>query len=232
MAGGLSRTYKAMPVIVPRRKRVMARKKPLIVKGYTRTGGYYGRFRGRRTRDGELKFKDFASSTAFQQAGAVNPDFTTVAQGVGETERIGKKIVVKSIYLRGVIVHQPTAAISGGNTVRIMIVNDKQANGAAFTVGQVLNPQSYLAHRNLENVDRFRVLRDSTFSMNSEGVNESQKNISMYIKCNIPIEYDSSTTSGAIVSQRSNSIALLMIGDTNNVTVLSYNVRIRYADHS
>lgn len=218
----------------------MAKRKPMVVKGYTRTAGYYGRFRGRRTGGGfggELKFLDTGSSTLFTTAGAVNPNFVVIPQGVGESERIGRKVTIKSIYLKGVIVHNPVTVNSAANTCRIMIIQDKQANGAVFAVTDVLETASYLAHRKLENINRFKILKDTTFSINSNSSDgsapgEAQRPFTYYTRCNIPIEYDTTASTGAIATQRSNSIALLMIADTGTVTTFSYNCRVRYSDNS
>lgn len=237
MAGGLSRSYKAVPVLVPRRKRVMARRKPMVVKGYTRTGGFYGRFTGRRAgsaRSAELKFLDTASSTLFTTAGAVNTNLNVIPLSTTESGRIGRKITIKSIHIRGDIIHNPISAVTASNLVRIIVIQDKQANGATFAVGDYLASANPLGHRQLSNTDRFRMLGDTTISLTSQaaesaGYGEVRKKYTFYKKCNIDVEYNGSN--GVIAEQRSNSVAILMIADTGAVTTFSYNARIRYSDN-
>jgi len=60
---------------------------------------------------------------------------------------------------------------------------------------------------------------------------EAGKTYNQYIKCNFPIEYDASAATGAITTQRSNSVAVLMISQGGFCT-FQYNTRIRYSDAS
>lgn len=236
MAGGLSRSYKAVPVLVPRRKRVMARRKPMVVKGYTRTSGFYGRFTGRRAgskSSEELKFLDTSSSTIFAAAGAVNTNLNILPTGTGESARIGRKVVIKSIHIRGDIIHNPSGLTNASNLVRIIVIQDQQANGATFTVTDYLTAAQVLSHRNLANIDRFKMLGDYTVAITAQSGDsaspaEVRRKYKFYKRCNIPIEF--SGVAGTITEQRSNSLAILMIADTGVVTTFSYTARIRYAD--
>lgn len=93
-------------------------------------------------------------------------------QGVGSWNRIGRKIQNQSIRLRGGIVwtldQEPTTLNYNGNTLRMVVVWDKQPSGSFPTFDTVfgvtgqdgtetttfLNPVKY------DNMDRFSVLRD------------------------------------------------------------------------
>jgi len=210
-------------------------------RGFLRTGGYYGRFRGRRANaGGELKFFDTVlAATNVPAVGVVNPNLNIVATGDGEQNRIGRKIQIKSVWLKGsaTLLTSATAA-AATDTVRMILVQDKQANGAAFAVTDVLQNADYLGFRNVANTSRFNILWDKTIDINASAVFTAVpaglpmvRNFNNYLKCNIPIEFDASLNTGVITTQRSNSIALLMISKNNNISQVQYRARIRYADN-
>lgn len=208
-------------------------------RGFLRTGGAYGRFSGRGRKTGfsgpELKFKDTARTTApLVVTGTVDTNLVVIPTGAGESDRIGRKIVVKSIYCRGTLVLAPTA--NGVDKVRMIIVNDTQANGAVFAVTDVLESAQMDSHYNLDNQMRFKILSDQNFTLNAQAYNGTTENalyrdIRKYIRCNIPIEYDNTAaTTGAIGTQRSNSIAILWINAATNQSDVTMTTRVRYSD--
>lgn len=210
-------------------------------RGYLRTGGFYGRFRGRRTSsfNNELKFLDTTLSVApMAAAGAVSVNLNVVPQGDTESMRNGRKIVIKSIWLRGALELTPGAAAVGASAdfYRLILVQDKQANGQTFAVTDYLATAGVLSHRNLANTNRFVNLWEMYGPLTSQsGVTGASgnagKSINKYHKCNIPIEFDATAITGVIGTQRSNSIALItMCADA--VTVFNGTFRIRYSDNS
>lgn len=226
-----------------RRKRVMAGRpsRAMVVRGFTRTGGFYKRFTPRGQRFGELKFLDTAlGQTAVTQAGAVYTNLNVVAQGDGQSQRIGRKIVIKSIYFKGIVQKDGAAATANtSDTVRIIVIQDKQANGQVFAATDYLDSANYLSHKNLANENRFKCLSDQTFSLScpsgsytgaAASFGEGRRTWEKYMRCNIPIEYDTTATTGAIATQRSNSIAVLAISESATISTIQYNCRIRYSD--
>lgn len=75
-----------------------------------------------------------------------------IAQGVGNSERVGRKTVMKSVMMRSVS--------STDGPFRIMIVYDKQANGATPAVTDIVDNDSFNAFQNLQNSDRFVIVAD------------------------------------------------------------------------
>lgn len=85
--------------------------------------------------------------------------------------RIGRKIEMRSLQIRG-IVQAATAMTSGADQfVRMLVVYDKQSNGASPTWANVVQSQDITGTTsskatdmvNLDNRDRFIILRDKTF---------------------------------------------------------------------
>lgn len=230
---------------------------PASARGKYRLSGNYGRFGA----DGEMKFIDnLLAFNVIASAGEIRPDtsdtvtpavavsatgtLVQVVQGDQTYQRNGRKITVKRINARLTLnLPASTVATEASDTYRIMLVQDKQCNGAAATVASVLGftGQTITAHsfNNLENSRRFRVLFDVFRPINASAGGAptatpsfSQTNHTLVFnkKCNIPIEYDSSATTGAIATIRSNNLFILAISQGQFVR-LTGNVRLRYSDN-
>ncbi len=224
-----------------KRKRMMV---PYSKRGYLRTAGFYGRFAGR---GAELKFLDGQlTNQSITATGTFL--FTThniVAQGNSQSERIGRKITIRSIRVKGTIKMFAQDQIGDmEQRVRILFVVDSQANGAAPTIDEVLNFAGVLginSFRDLANVRRYRVIYDRVFDLPVMGV--AADGISTFLniptskgwgfskKMHLPIEYDSSSTTGSLSTQRSNNIFSFAIAEnTNESPFVSFVFRIRYSD--
>jgi len=217
----------------------MIRRNPTL-KGYARVGtAYTGKYRYGKP-GGEMKFLDTAQGFTFDTTGEVpaGGQLNLIPQGVNESERIGRKVTIKSIHARWQI--QPNANTWLGSTLRLLLVQDTQCNGAAATysgVGGVLESDSVTAFRNLENTNRFIIHMDKFFSLQpTAGIltafNASPKCITFSKRCNIPIEFDSSATTGAIGTIRSNNLFLLARSSLDDDLIQCIGVvRIRYSDN-
>lgn len=212
------------------------------IPGYTRTGGFYGRFR----RFGpELKFLDtqlnglFDSSLEIMSTGG---QINLIPQGDTQSQRIGRKVLIKSIYISGfVVANSLTTAAAPADICHMWVVLDTQCNGSAFTPVDANNGlftgNANGALRTLSNSNRFKILKHFAIPMKTTaGVTTAwgndAKNVQWFKKCSIPIEFDASATTGAITTIRSNNISIVIgsAGLTDDVYAFSGNCRIRYAD--
>jgi len=75
-----------------------------------------------------------------------------VGQGTTATTRIGRKILMKSLLLQG--------WVSSTAPIRILIIYDRQPNGALPAATDVLTSNTLMAAMNLDNRDRFICLAD------------------------------------------------------------------------
>jgi len=213
-------------------------KQPVIRKGqrgYLRKGGYYGR----RLRSGqELKFHDLVESNlTIPTTGArLGTNLCIIPQGTGASDRIGRKIWIKKIQMNISMHYIPTTAAEPA-FYRMLLVMDKQANGANATWANVMESTvSTDSFRNLENSQRFKILKDWRGVINQVGREFSTnyldvaRKFSYYADCNIPIEY--SSTTGVIAEQRSNTlfvIACMSNAPTESIEV-SWYIRLRFTD--
>lgn len=115
----------------------------------------------------EKKFVDVGVATyALDTTGTVTL-LNGCADGSTVNTRIGRKTCIKSVQVRGVLLPQDAWA-SGAQCdpclARVMLVWDKQANGAAFTIANLLSAATAASFNNLDNRERFVVLMDKHFA--------------------------------------------------------------------
>lgn len=220
------------PTQKTRRKQVL-RRKPYRKRGFYRKG-----YKTENTQ--ELKFFDTSQvDTVVPTTGQILTSINLVSQGIAENQRIGRKIVIRSIAMRwfyNLQFQQDQPDIGGGDTLRIIVFLDKQANGAAASVSGILEATQIESYRNLANKNRFDILMDRKFTLNrkiavTDGTNTSttpllQKFTQWYKRCEIPIEFDS--TAGVIAEVRSYNVGLLYISQNGLIGVGTQQTRIRY----
>jgi len=191
-----------------------------FARGYSRTGGFYGRFGQSAARNGNLpekKFKDTALSFNFDSTSetastAGTGQLDLIAQGDTENTRDGRQCTIKSVQIKGTVLLAPLASASAAVVTTMMLIQDTQTNGTQATFSDIFtSTASNLALVNLSNSSRFRILKKWTHTFNpasgvSGAYNDSVRNIDYFKKCNIPLEF--SSTTGAITELKSNHIFL------------------------
>ncbi len=208
-------------------------------RGYDRTVGYYGRYN--RGLDSEKKFHDVdADDDVVSLGGTIQNALLTIVQGATESQRIGRKITITDISLNmSLSVPATTTAADGNDVCRVMLILDKQCNGALpALITEVLESANFDSFNNLANKGRFRTLWQKKIVLNHtaggwNGANvisfESGKNLSKSLRCNIPIEYDNTAATGVITTIRSNNIFMLYISK-NGLCGVDCSMRFRYTD--
>jgi len=159
-----------------------------------------------------------------------------IPQGTTDVTRVGNKVTVKKVMLRGRFnLLDQAKSNPNGCSMRVMIVWDKQANGTAGVDGSVVLEQNNVyGFNNLDNSDRFQILKDKWYTLNpmtqtgstANGFAEKLVRISCN-NLNIPIMYSGAT--GAIGEIKSNNIIILVGGSTVDATFL-WTTRVRYTD--
>jgi len=218
-------------------RKTYARVKVVRAAGRVRTGGYYGRFAGRGK---ELKFFDTALNFSIDTTGEVpaTGQLNLIPQGVTESTRVGRKATIKSIQIRGELAYNPSTGTGGATLVSIMLVQDTQCNGAAAAVTDVLTANTMAtALTNLENSDRFKILKQWRVPINTGAGAAAAfasvvKNWSYYKRCSIPIDFDSTASTGAIGTIRSNNLFLLAGADSlsDDAVAVGGTCRLRFSD--
>ncbi len=181
----------------------------------------------------EIKFHDVATgSTTLSTTGTdYVGSMVGIAQAITESGRLGRKISLKSIHIRGQLLLASNATMTSAfDRARILVVLDYQSNGATIGTSQVLQTTDIDSFRNLENNSRFKVLMDETYVINASAAAgngttnataSSVINFEFHKKLkDIPIEYSGATA--AISELRSNNIVIIGISEAGRVALKTH----------
>ncbi len=229
------------------RRKYKRRGVPKRYAGVLRRAGFAKRYRGSYgVKVGEYKF--LATNHAVRsmaQAAEVFPTTTLVIpQGVGGTERIGRKIIVRAIEVRISITQLGSAdADECDNTYRMGIFVDSQCNGAAASWLDLFENTHVDSPRDLQRSTRFKILKDWRFCMKASGVGSTTnssdvitnvtgstcKVLKFYKKCFIPVSY--STAAGTLAGITMNNLAMYSKRAVASPAAFwDLHFRIRYSD--
>jgi len=210
-------------------------KRPKVIPGYTRTGGFYKFARGSRSGfKAEVKFFDTDLDFLFDQTAEVpaTGQLALIPQGDTQSTRDGRQATIKSLQLRAIMTYAPAASTAGTTDCWLWLVLDTQTNGAAAAITDVFTSNAAWDNMiNLSNSDRFKILKKWKFHFQSQaGVSgayqQVTKPLEYYKKCNIPMQW--SSTTGAITEIRSNNIFLMAGGFDDDLVTFSGTCRLRF----
>lgn len=183
--------------------------------------------------------------SAFQRSSGIekknkddnSPKFTTgvttwtitcindVQQGTSAITRVGRKILMKSVLVQGFV------KITGDAMPRIVIIYDRQSNGAAPAATDIFTSNTLMAAQNLDNRDRFIVLADIFPGDDSENLVGNQGGFygwKRFIKMNLETIY--SGNAGTIADITSGSLLICTNVNGGTVSGESGLQRVRFVD--
>lgn len=227
----MPRSNTTVVAVAPMRKRKFRRlfKKRFQNKGFVnkvarRIGGF--------TSNGpELKFldTDLTGTTQFPIAGAnVLTYITLIPRGSSPSERVGKKCFIKTAYIRLHI--QMASTTTGNGNVRVRILYDRATNKAATTAALVLTADNSYAMNLMENGKRFITLLDYDAPISVNG--PSSLTLERFVRVNLPIEFTSADTTGAIGNVILGSMYVMTACGGMGTTALNAagTIRLRFND--
>jgi len=186
-------------------------------------------YRSRRPSINEKKFFDVNDTTDVTTTGTVTP-LNIIRLGSDDFNRVGRKLLVKSIQVRTRMALENTA---NGSTIRMALVYDKQTNGALpaiadiWDTGTAASPE--LAMNNLNNRDRFSILMDEVIQLDqAQAISYSNK---FYKKVNLECVYGIDAATIAEIS--TGGLYWVTIGSVAAGTTdvdQSTTIRLRYMD--
>lgn len=152
-----------------------------------------------------------------------------VAIGDGARNRDGRTITLKSVHVHGII----TSYTPNDRIVRVVLVRDKQTNGAQFNAEDVLLPTTGTndvnAFRNLDFIKRFDVLKDLTIVVNTNHAQAGAISTMRHFKIDVPlnVEVDHRGGTDSVTDITDNSLHLLAVTNGNDMTY-KYVARTRF----
>jgi len=189
----------------------------------------------------EKKFidQDLAAGALYALAGTATITLlNNIQQGVDETNRIGRQINMKSIFLRGEV-HVANTTVGQG-AIRTIIVIDQEVpqstgSGVVMAITDFLNVDALYSPNNLNNRKRFKVLMDEVMPLSGCTVSTGNPNtqiMNRYIKLNTTVEFNSNNA-GTIADFTKNAVYLITYSSGLSVTAPVSNlwVRTRFTDN-
>lgn len=188
----------------------------------------------------ELKFKDTTKAqTALASAGTIfNDTLIGLTEGNTDSTRIGNRITVKSVMLRGnVQLPVATDVLNTSQIARIIVYLDRQANGATAAVGDILASADFRSFNNLDNSDRFRILAETTVDFELTGAvptgaaySYGEVKRSFFLKAKLNLDFKYKGNAGSVADLSGNNIGVLVICSDDNIGTCGYIARVRYTD--
>ena len=237
---GSSRKIAAARAALGRANQVLANRSSMSSRSYgpLANRGWYGEYslRGR----AELKYVDVRNvNVALTTAWSVVP-INLLLQGSDNTQRIGRKVIMKSILFNGNVFNLATTSLNAfnGGYCRFAIIYDTQPNSVATPplgtdIFQNDDPNSPM---NLNYRDRFQVVLDVRKQVSAFAMDTTPKLIAgspsnsfwkKYKKMNKETIY--SGTGATIGSVATGALYLCVISDAA-VTAFDYHTRVRFTD--
>lgn len=194
---------------------------------------------------GELKYLrgNIAAHTVLA-AGEIHPSLNLVKQGTTNIQRVGRNITVREISLRWVYnlpgVEKSASSPPNGlrpDIFRLIVYVDKQANGAAPAVLDIVDVADFTTMYNIQNESRFIFLLDEYWGLNyGQMTSETDDTFSVLFevkagdwtrKVNVPITFND--TAGVLTEVTSNNIGMLWFSQYQTI-VVQIEHKIRYTD--
>lgn len=171
---------------------------------------------------------------------------TGISQGAGAGQRIGNRIVVKSIDVRVSILMDASLATNVDQVFHVWVVVDTQHNGVApapldlvatneAVPTQVGAANGYNAFRNLSNGNRFKTLKHKIVVVKANdglAVYQPVTHVRCFLKTDLVIDYDiDGGTAGLEADLKRNNLYCLLLGSDNSMKgTAQFASRIRYTE--
>lgn len=184
----------------------------------------------------ELKFLDVLTSYTYgTSATGLTPVLLNgCSQGTDATQHIGRQTTMKSLYWLWEGYVAPTTV--GGTPLRLVILYDKESEGAAPTIAaaaqtDAFNQDNILAQQNLNNRDRFVVLVDEVVECCGQGGPQTFMRKG-FRKVGLPVVFNAGT--GATIAAINTGAVYAFTWATDGITTAAITsqlqTRIRFED--
>lgn len=175
----------------------------------------------------EKKYVDYSPYTNFSVATAGTLTcMNLMTQGTSALTRTGQSIKMVSFLCNGSAIINAAAT---GTIIRFMVFVDRQANGAAATLAQLLNTTDVYSPVNIGFSKRFRFLVDKRISLSANGT--EIRTFKRFRKMSIHTEYNQSNN-GNIGDIDTNSLWIAFIStEATNTPSVTAQFRLRFVDN-
>lgn len=150
-----------------------------------------------------------------------------IAQGTTSTSHIGRKAVMTSVLCRGWL------GLSAGTfPVRIVLVYDKETNGATAAASDIFAISDSLSPMNLANTDRFIVVGECQPMVNTQQTNPGVCHWEIFRKMSLPIAFNDNTNANIAAINAGSLLLCTCLGDnTSTISLQETFTRVRFIDN-
>jgi len=185
---------------------------------------------------GELKYFDIASTAYSVDTTGTVTVLNAMQTGTDAVTRVGKQIYNKSIHIQGYL--KPYDTTTTAQLTRTMLVWDSQPNGVIATIANILTAATPISALNLDNRERFTILRDSQIALAATAATTSQGQTVFPVNMFVNLGNKKTTYSGissGIGNVATGALLLVTIGSnangSNDEATLTVTTRLRYYDN-
>ncbi len=175
------------------------------------------------------------SNVAIPATWVMQDSLGIISQGAASTQRVGRKIVMTKILFRYSISTDGALSSTAGSAIRVMLIQDKQCNGAQATASEVFeNSAQWSSFYNLNNKGRFRTLYDSmtagykTVMKSTSDINGTVETFMFAKKVDITFTYEANA--GLISDLTTNNVQLWLGVEVGSVLGIHGQIRVRWTD--
>jgi len=170
--------------------------------------------------------------------GLVMKLLNTIPTGSASDQRIGKRVVMRAIQIRGRITASTATIASNISAILVYIKNPNQA-ATLPAVTEILVSQSSSSLSNRDNASKFRVLRRwdwcITGNITTPATGNEIKDFDEYVRLpNLPALWTNASTAGSIGEFVEGALVLLFVGDAANgpttTPTFTGNTRLYFSD--
>jgi hypothetical protein len=176
----------------------------------------------------ELKFHDVDSTNASLTSTQVTVALNAIGQGDDDTERVGRAIKLKYLYVKVTLEGTQNA---NSNTVRCALVWVAHADGALANANDIWEASSLniTTQRNTRQTHNFHMLWDKVYTLSP-----STGKATLYFEKMFPLHYTTqySGVSNNIADLSNGLLQFVAVSDRDGVAAPSatFNFRLRYTD--
>jgi hypothetical protein len=127
------------------------------------------------------------------------PLINGISQGVGNSQRIGRQILMKSLELTISCQFAGTIPTNNITAPRLVVFYDRQAAVSSPSITSVFNTNHYQSFKNLSSKDRFIILIDA-FIEPIGGVDVLRRSQTFYRKLNLPVIFNGTGSSASDIT--------------------------------
>jgi len=177
----------------------------------------------------ERKAFDRNSVAAAMTSTPIIVPLTNIDAGTGGADRTGDQVKTLRVRIRATVKMHASASQTN---VRLMLVHDRQTNGAAFSPGDLLTKTAIgagiISYTDPDSKYRFKVLADDVRPMSSSGM--SMAKFEFQVKSMIHLRYNG--TGGGIADVVSSGLSLVHLCDeATNTPTITYQTRVVFVDN-